>query len=170
MSQISVNNKLMKFVLDGSYEEDGNPTSALKQSLAVELERATYHPKDTVWSWQELQEATWDQTSVTQDMGRLSATRIIDDIKGSLDDMVRGYAMLNRDMRINTTDAYLDEEELRPLIHSMLEKYLEIGAITEYEGPYINQTLGFLGVQKRIDIYVRPTPTSELVKIIMSFF
>ena len=161
----------MKFVLDGSYEDVGDSISAFTHSLAVELERAIYHPEDTAWSWQELQEATWNQTSVTQDMNRLTSQRVIEEIKGSLNDVVRGYILLNHDMRISTTDAYVDEGELSPLIHSMLERYLEIGTITEYEGPYINQTLDeVLGVQKRIDIYVRPTSTSELVKIVMSFF
>lgn len=114
--------------------------------------------------WAELREATWDRTSITQDMRGMNEQRLLQEIRNEVSRTVDSYrGAFGRGFTAPTS-------VLRAAISSRLQSFVDIGGIRNYQvsseeryGEYTSEigmriTLEPIMSVERINMEVRLTP------------
>jgi hypothetical protein len=134
MSLLNINNKDAKHLLPKT--EDGIFTTS-----------------ETL-TWEDIREVGWDKTSVTEDMRRMNAERLIDEIRTEMSRAVQPLRNTGRSITAHVTASNAADEILR--------HYQEMGAINYYT---IEHDMDMREGNIRLDIRIQPRAAIETINM-----
>jgi hypothetical protein len=161
MSQLTVKNKDMKHLL--ATTEEGVSSQSIANKMKKYLERAEYlspitEPEE--FTWEDIQEATWSTTSVTDDMRRMNTQRVLNEIRHRIAETVEPYRAIGGGF--NTT-----AHQLQEATHNMLQRYRDMGAIQDFRIEDITQEMDIMDYRPtvRMNVSIAPTQSLETVRM-----
>jgi hypothetical protein len=158
MSKVS--NKEMKYLLSESIEGTEKPVFKTPSQLANEYYHSIVEEDDMI-PWETLREATWEQTSITQDMRRMSTQRLMNEIRSRIETIAMHYTDLRGNMVASAERMWTETSEL-------LERYRHMGALQDYQIGDIRQemaTRGYPATYTTLDLVIVPTATIERINM-----
>jgi hypothetical protein len=159
MSQLTVKNKDMKHLL--ATTEEGVASQSIANKMKKYMERAEYllpvtEPEE--FTWEDIQEATWGTTSVTEDMRRMNAQRVLNEIRHRISETVQPY--IGRGSDINAA-AY----QVREATSHMLQRYRDMGAIRDFSVNGGIDAIDSMNGNPTVRMNINVSPTASLERV-----
>lgn len=162
---MSISNKDMKYLLADSPE--GTEESVIQNVLKLkkQIEQMYHHDieveeTDRVVTWNDIREATWRDTSITEDMRRMNTQRLLHEVRARIETIAAEHMGYNGALNVT---AY----QLRDETENMLRRYQDMGALRDFRVDSLQQTqeLGSLTPEVNMSVTIVPNATLERINM-----
>jgi hypothetical protein len=160
-----IKNKEFKYLLSESPEEAESKISpsnieAIKKAKKL-IEQAYYQDievedDNSVVAWDALREATWEQTSITDDMRRIGTHRLLNEIKTRIE------LAASRQARPFDSHRFIQD------VSNTLHRYVDLGAVRHYNVENFSQTIGASSDYHQIELDVSIVPVMSVERVTMN--